>query len=127
MAIAGGVGIILSPDSIMHLNNLGFPSQEGHSLAFDANASGYGRGEGCGVLVLKKLDRAIEDDDTVRTIIRASGVNSDGWTQGESNLAFDRHKQPFRLTYLHQGSLCLQAKPRPRSSSLSTSLMQDIK
>ena len=83
MAIAGGVGMILSPDSIMHLNNLGFLSQGGHSRTFDINADGYGRGEGCGVLVLKRLDRAIEDGDTVRAVIRASGVNSDGWTPGE--------------------------------------------
>lgn len=83
MAIAGGVGMILSPDSIMHLNNLGFLSQGGHSRTFDANADGYGRGEGCGVLVLKRLDRAIEDGDPVRAVIRASGVNSDGWTPGE--------------------------------------------
>lgn len=83
MAVAGGVGMILSPDSIMHLNNLGFLSKGGHSRAFDADAGGYGRGEGCGVLVLKKLDKAIADGDTVRGIIRASGVNSDGWTPGE--------------------------------------------
>ncbi|MCJ1312675.1 Reducing polyketide synthase rads1 [Agyrium rufum] len=82
MAIAGGIGMMLSPDSIMHLNNLGFLSQKGQSRAFDADAGGYGRGEGCGVLIMKRLDRAIEDGDTVRAIIRASGVNSDGWTPG---------------------------------------------
>ncbi|KAL8660348.1 MAG: hypothetical protein Q9202_006619 [Teloschistes flavicans] len=83
MALAGGVGMILSPDSIMHLNNLGFLSQGGHSRSFDADAGGYGRGEGCGILVLKKFDKAIADGDTIRALIRASGVNSDGWTPGE--------------------------------------------
>ncbi|KAH7357484.1 reducing polyketide synthase [Pyrenochaeta sp. MPI-SDFR-AT-0127] len=82
MAIAGGVGIILTPDSSMQLNNLSFLNPEGHSRSFDANAGGYARGEGCGILVLKRLDRAIEDGDSIRAVIRASGVNSDGWTQG---------------------------------------------
>ena len=96
MAIAGGVGMILSPDSIMHLDNLGFLSQEGHSRAFDADAGGYGRGEGCGLIVIKRLDMAIQDGDAVRAVIRASGVNSDGWTQGDF-ITIDRPtSEPFR-------------------------------
>ncbi len=82
MALVGGVGMIISPDGNMQLNNLGFLNPEGHSRSFDENAGGYGRGEGCGILVLKRLDKALEDGDTVRAVIRASGVNSDGWTQG---------------------------------------------
>ncbi|KAJ5441781.1 hypothetical protein N7491_004187 [Penicillium cf. griseofulvum] len=82
MAIAGGVGMILSPDGTMHLNNLGFLNPTGHSRSFDENANGYGRGEGCGVLVLKPLDKAVHDGDNIRAVIRATGVNSDGWTQG---------------------------------------------
>lgn len=82
MAIAGGVGIILTPDSSMSLNNLSFLNPEGHSRSFDADAGGYARGEGCGILILKRLDRAIEDGDNIRAVIRASGVNSDGWTRG---------------------------------------------
>ncbi|CAF3577742.1 unnamed protein product [Fusarium graminearum] len=82
MALAGGVGMILTPDGTMQLNNLGFLNPEGHSRSFDKDAGGYGRGEGCGILVLKKLDKAIQDGDNIRAVIRASGVNSDGWTQG---------------------------------------------
>ncbi|KAF1962478.1 hypothetical protein CC80DRAFT_499849 [Byssothecium circinans] len=82
MAITGGVGLILSIDGTMHLNNLGFLNPEGHSRSFDEKAGGYGRGEGCGVIVLKPLDKAIRDGNTIRAVIRASGVNSDGWTQG---------------------------------------------
>lgn len=82
MALAGGVGMILTPDGTMQLNNLGFLNPEGHSRSFDKDAGGYGRGEGCGILVLKKLDKALEDGDNIRAVIRASGVNSDGWTQG---------------------------------------------
>ncbi|KAK1993635.1 KR domain-containing protein [Colletotrichum falcatum] len=82
MAIAGGVGMTLVPESTMQLNNLGFLSPLGQSRAFDSKAGGYARGEGCGVIVMKRLDKAIADGDTVRAIIRGSGVNQDGWTQG---------------------------------------------
>ena len=82
MALAGGVGLILGTEGSSHLNNLGFLSPDGHSRSFDADASGYGRGEGCGVLVLKWLETALQDGDNVRAVIRASGVNSDGWTPG---------------------------------------------
>lgn len=82
MALAGGVGLIVSPDGTMHLNNLGFLNPAGHSRSFDENANGYGRGEGCGVIVLKRLDQAVYDGDKIRAVIRATGVNSDGWTQG---------------------------------------------
>ncbi|KAK2009421.1 KR domain-containing protein, partial [Colletotrichum eremochloae] len=82
MAIAGGVGMTLVPESTMQLNNLGFLSPLGQSRAFDSKAGGYARGEGCGVIVMKRLDKAIADGDTIRAIIRGSGVNQDGWTQG---------------------------------------------
>jgi zearalenone synthase (highly reducing iterative type I polyketide synthase) len=82
MAITGGVGLITKTDGTMHLNNLGFLNSAGHSRSFDADANGYGRGEGCGILILKRLDDAIRDGDTVRAVIRGSGANSDGWTQG---------------------------------------------
>ena len=82
MALAGGVGLILSPEATMHLNNLQFLSPEGKSKTFDSEADEYGRGEGCGVLVLKRLDKAVADGDNIRATIRASSINSDGWTQG---------------------------------------------
>ncbi|KAF6814034.1 hypothetical protein CSOJ01_04267 [Colletotrichum sojae] len=82
MAIAGGVGLVLTPDGNIQLANLTFLNPEGHSRSFDADAGGYGRGEGAGALVLKRLDKALQDGDPIRAVIRASGVNSDGWTQG---------------------------------------------
>ncbi|KAE8350731.1 phenolpthiocerol synthesis polyketide synthase ppsB [Aspergillus coremiiformis] len=103
MALAGGVGLMISPDSTMHLNNLGFLSPTGHSRSFDADASGYGRGEGCGVLVLKRLDNAIQDGDTIRAVIRASGVNSDGWTQGLTMPSGDAQAALIKYVYESNG------------------------
>ncbi|KDN65093.1 putative mycocerosic acid synthase [Colletotrichum sublineola] len=82
MAIAGGVNLLLSPDTFMQLQNLSVLSPEGRSRSFDENGRGYGRGEGCGIVVLKRLSTALSDGDPIRAIIRATGCNSDGWTKG---------------------------------------------
>ncbi|KAF2143954.1 uncharacterized protein K452DRAFT_316749 [Aplosporella prunicola CBS 121167] len=103
MAIVGGVGMILSPDANMHLHNLGFLNPEGHSRAFDENAGGYARGEGCGILVLKRLDRALEDGDSIRAVIRGSGVNSDGWTQGVTMPSSEAQAALIKYVYESNG------------------------
>lgn len=82
MALAGGIGLILTPDGYMQLQNLAVLNTSGRSRSFDADSGGYGRGEGCGVVVLKPIDAALRDGDPIRAVIRGSGVNSDGWTKG---------------------------------------------
>lgn len=82
MAIAGGVHCILNPDSTMMVSNLSFLSSSGRCRSFDEASDGYGRGEGCGIIVIEKLADAERNGDPIRAIIRGSGVNSDGWTQG---------------------------------------------
>jgi acyl transferase domain-containing protein len=57
-------------------------SDEGRSFSFDSRGTGYGRGEGCGIVVLKPLDQALKDNDNIRSVIVASGVNQDGKTAG---------------------------------------------
>ncbi|KAF2180797.1 KR domain-containing protein [Zopfia rhizophila CBS 207.26] len=99
MAIAGGVGMLLVPESTMQLNNLGFLSPLGQSRAFDSKAGGYARGEGCGVIVMKRLDQAIKDGDTIRAVIRGSGVNQDGWTQGVTMPSGDAQAALIRYVY----------------------------
>ena len=103
MAIAGGVGLIIGTDGTMHLNNLGFLNPAGHSRSFDADANGYGRGEGCGVIILKRLDDAIQDGDTIRAVIRGSGVNSDGWTQGVTMPSLDAQVALIKYVYESSG------------------------
>lgn len=103
MAIAGGVGLILGTDGTMHLNNLGFLSPTGQSRSFDEDASGYGRGEGCGVVILKRLGDAIGDGDIIRAVIRGSGVNSDGWTQGVTMPSLDAQVALIKSVYESSG------------------------
>lgn len=57
-------------------------SDAGRSFSFDSRGTGYGRGEGCGMIILKPLDAAIKDNDNIRSVIVGSGVNQDGRTPG---------------------------------------------
>ncbi|MEP7049212.1 MAG: type I polyketide synthase, partial [Pseudomonadota bacterium] len=77
-ALAGGVSLILAPEMMITLSKVGFMSPTGRCRTFDARADGFIRGEGCGVVVLKRLSDAITDNDRVLAVIRGSAVNQDG-------------------------------------------------
>lgn len=57
-------------------------SDTGRSFSFDNRGTGFGRGEGCGMIVLKPLDQAIRDNDSIRAVIAGTGLNQDGKTPG---------------------------------------------
>jgi len=82
MAIAGGANAMVYPSYTIVLSKGQFMSDHSRCKAFDADGSGYVRGEGAGVVLLKPLDKAIEDGDTIHALIRATGVNHDGQTSG---------------------------------------------
>ncbi|MET0234552.1 MAG: type I polyketide synthase [Kibdelosporangium sp.] len=82
VALAGGVHLVAAPGLSMVLDAAGATSPDGRSKSFDASADGYGRGEGVGVLVLKRLADAVRDGDHIRAVIRGSAVNQDGRTNG---------------------------------------------
>jgi 6-methylsalicylic acid synthase len=82
VALAGGVNLILSPGETLTLNAAGTLSPDGRSKSFDVAADGYGRGEGCAVVVLKRLADAVGDGDHVLATIRGSAVSQDGRTAG---------------------------------------------
>ncbi|NEO43740.1 MAG: SDR family NAD(P)-dependent oxidoreductase [Moorea sp. SIO4A3] len=78
LALAGGVQLILSPQVTTALSKLKALSPDGKCKTFDAAADGYGRGEGCGIVVLKRLSDALKDGDNIQAVIRGSAVNHDG-------------------------------------------------
>ncbi|MEM6846443.1 MAG: amino acid adenylation domain-containing protein [Pseudomonadota bacterium] len=78
MAIAGGVNTILLPDVHVSYDQAGMLSPDGRSKTFSANADGYGRGEGVGILFLKGLDAAERDGDPIHAVIRGSAENHGG-------------------------------------------------
>ncbi|OKI13016.1 hypothetical protein A6A08_16370 [Nocardiopsis sp. TSRI0078] len=82
VALAGGVSVIMSPRSTRTIQQTGSLAPDGRCKAFDARANGFGRGEGCGVVVLKRLDRAVADGDRVLAVLRGSAVNQDGRSTG---------------------------------------------
>lgn len=82
LVLAGGVNVMLSPDAFVAFCRGRALSRDGYCKSFDAAADGYSRGEGCGVLVLKRLADALADGDDVRAVIRGTAVNQDGRTNG---------------------------------------------
>ncbi|KAI0204033.1 hypothetical protein F4808DRAFT_475527, partial [Astrocystis sublimbata] len=75
MALAGGVNIITSPTLHQNLSGASFLNPNGSSKAFDADANGYCRGEGAGMLVLKPLTKALSDHDHILGVIAGSAIN----------------------------------------------------
>jgi acyl transferase domain-containing protein/NADPH:quinone reductase-like Zn-dependent oxidoreductase/acyl carrier protein len=82
LALAGGVHLLLSPHAFIALTKLGALSPDGRCKTFDAAANGYGRGEGCGIVVLKRLSDALAAGDSIAAVIRGSAVNHDGASSG---------------------------------------------
>jgi len=82
IALVAGVNLMLSPEITINFCQGRMLSPDGRCKTFDAAADGYARGEGCGVLVLKRLSDAQADGDRVLAVIRGSAVNQDGRSSG---------------------------------------------
>ena len=82
LALAGGVHLILEPTVTVFLSRTQALAPDGRCKTFDAAANGYGRGEGCGMLVLKRLSDALADGDNILALIRGSAINHDGPSSG---------------------------------------------
>src|SRR3954471_5738470 len=83
-ALAAGVNLILTPENNIALSRAGMLAPDGRCKTFDANANGYVRSEGCGVVVLKRLGDALRDGDPVFAVVRGSAVNQDGPSSGQT-------------------------------------------
>ena len=81
-ALAGGVNVLLRPESIVNLCKAKALSPESQCKTFDESADGYVRAEGCGVLFLKRIADALRDKDTILAVIKGSAVNNDGKSAG---------------------------------------------
>ena len=82
LALAGGVNLILSPHTSILASQMRMMAADGRCKTFDARADGFVRGEGCGVVVLRRLSDALADRDAIFALIRGSAVNGDGRTVG---------------------------------------------
>ena len=82
LAIAGGVNITIHPHKYLMLSQSGFTSSDGRCRSFGEGGDGYVPGEGVGAVLLKPLNKAIEDGDHIYAIIKGSSVNHGGKTNG---------------------------------------------
>ena len=82
LALAGGVNLILAPDNTIYFCKVRALATDGHCKTFDADADGYARGEGCGMVVLKRLSDALRDGDNILALLRGTAVNQDGRSNG---------------------------------------------
>ena len=82
MALVGGTHAVLSPDLTREMADLGMLSRAGQCRPFDASADGFTRGEGCGIVVLKRLSEAEAAGDRIWGVIRGSAVNQNGASAG---------------------------------------------
>ncbi|MDE3090853.1 MAG: short-chain dehydrogenase, partial [Chloroflexota bacterium] len=78
LAFAGGVYLQLSPEMMIGLCQMGALSPDGRCKAFDQSANGFAMGEGCGMVLLKRLADAQADGDPISAVIRGSAINHDG-------------------------------------------------
>ncbi|KAH6604132.1 polyketide synthase [Trichoderma cornu-damae] len=103
LALAAGTGMILAPDTMLPMTALNFLSPDGKCFTFDSRANGYGRGEGVGVVVMKRVSDAIRDNDTIHAVMRASCTNQDGRTKGITFPSKDAQIANIRAVYASAG------------------------
>ncbi|HEX5748118.1 MAG TPA: SDR family NAD(P)-dependent oxidoreductase [Archangium sp.] len=104
LAIAGGVSLVLSPDTVAVTQAMGILSPDARCKVLSARANGYVKGEGVGVVVLKPLARALADGDPVRAVIRAAGVNHGG--RAKSLTAPNPKAQAALLRMTYEAAQC---------------------
>lgn len=84
LALAGGVHYLMAPEFSISYCKAHMLAPDGQCKTFDEAANGFGRGEGCGLVVLKRLADAIADEDDIVAVIRGSAINQDGATSSLS-------------------------------------------
>ncbi|GLY49803.1 hypothetical protein Lesp01_34590 [Lentzea sp. NBRC 102530] len=103
IALAGGVSLALAPESAERARAFGALSAEGRCFVFDARADGYVRGEGGGLVVLKRLEDALAAGDRVQAVIRGAAVNNDGGGAGLTVPHQAAQEEVLRTAYRRAG------------------------
>lgn len=104
LALAGGVNVMIGPNTAIAESKSGFLSPDGRCKAFDASADGYARGEGGAVVVIKSLERALQDGDEIYAQILGSAVSQDGHTDGIT-VPSEQAQQAAINTALHRAGI----------------------
>ncbi|AXB43293.1 type I polyketide synthase [Amycolatopsis albispora] len=99
LAVAGGVNLLLTPGVSVGFGKSGVLSSDGRCHTFDESADGYSRGEGVGVVVLKRLSDARRDGDEVLAVVRGTAVNANGQSNGLMAPHPGAQEELLRTTY----------------------------
>ncbi|TLD11638.1 hypothetical protein PspLS_11510 [Pyricularia sp. CBS 133598] len=102
-AVVAGANLIQSPEQQLATMKAGVLSGTSTCHTFDASADGYGRADGIGVLLVKRLSDAIRDNDPIRSVIRSTAVNSNGKTNGITLPSADGQEAVIRKAYALAG------------------------
>ncbi|MGH6656712.1 MAG: type I polyketide synthase [Actinocrinis sp.] len=129
-ALAGGVNVAVTPSLSIFYTQAGLSAPDGRCKPFSADANGLGRGEGVGVVVLRRLEDAIADGQRVYAVIRGTAVNQDGrsngitapnrWSQREVISAAYRRAEvePAEVTFLEAHGTGTQLGDRIETNAL---------
>ena len=102
-ALAGGVNLMLTPHGTVQMTKFGAMNPDGECRAFDADASGYVRGEGCAVVVLKRLRDALKMGVRIYAVIRGSSINNDGPSNGLTAPSVEAQAAVLRSAWAQAG------------------------
>ncbi|MCR8547597.1 SDR family NAD(P)-dependent oxidoreductase [Salipiger sp. P9] len=99
LALVGGVSVMTRPETPIAMCKGGFLARDGRSKSFDARGDGYGRGEGAGVVVLRRVADAVASGDPIIALVRGTGANQDGRTDGITVPNADAQEALVRRVY----------------------------
>jgi acyl transferase domain-containing protein/acyl carrier protein len=106
LCVAGAVSLMMSPAQTITFSQARMMAPDGRCKTFDASADGYVRGEGCGIVILKRLSDAIRDGNPIQAVIRGSAINQDGLTNGMT-----APNGPSQQAVIHQALANAEVKP----------------
>lgn len=103
VCFAGGINHILNPEQYVYLGKFGGLSSKGRCSAFDAEADGFVRAEGAGLIILKRLSDAIRDNDRIHAVIRGYSMNNNGFNENLPATSFKGQMELFQEAYRDAG------------------------
>jgi acyl transferase domain-containing protein/acyl carrier protein len=106
LCVVGAVSLMMSPAQTITFSQARMMAPDGRCKTFDASADGYVRGEGCGIVILKRLSDAIRDGNPIQAVIRGSAMNQDGLTNGMT-----APNGPSQQAVIHQALANAGVKP----------------
>ena len=109
-SIVAAGALVIDPENIISLANMGFLSPDSRCFSYDSRANGYAKGEGVGVVVLQRLSDAVESGNSIRAIIRATSTNSNGNNAGITQPSQTAQQNLIKRAYEKAGLTIVETK-----------------